>query len=149
LKTARKWIGCGCCSKLHAEATQDFASSFGGLCGGLARDPAQRRMRDVFVKNCTTCHTPALVLQNLFDQAGWEAIITMMSRINAQGEVSAASARPHPVISHYKKELAAYLAEVRGPATSPMKFRTGARPAGEATLPVIYEYDPARTRRLQ
>src|SRR5262249_1631718 len=46
-----------------------------------------------------------------------------------------------PVIAHFKDELARYLAEMRGPAPSPMKFTRLPRPRGAAARVVITEYD--------
>jgi len=42
---------------------------------------------------------------------------------------------------HFKADLAAYLAEMRGPGPSPMQLKVPPRPSGDSTLPVIYAYD--------
>ena len=102
--------------------------------------PQHRRMRDVFVHNCTTCHTAATALQNRYDEAGWDAIITLMTRLTATQGMGPAV--PH--IQRFQVELAKYLAEMRGPGPSPMRFTLPARPTGVATLPVVYEYDIPR-----
>jgi len=56
------------------------------------------------------------------------------------------------VIQYYKKELATYLAEMRGPGQSPMQIKLHARPKGEAARAIVTEYsipvvdaDPATT----
>jgi len=106
-----------------------------------------RRMQEIFQHNCTACHTPGFVLQNRFDRAGWLAIITSMERASAAGGVMSGLKEPLPNISHFKEELATYLAKARGPDTSPMKFRPLPRPTGDAARAVITEYDipPAET----
>lgn len=101
----------------------------------------RRKMKDVFRRNCTSCHEANVALQSPFDQPGWEAIITAMSRITAAGQFADAGQPPNPAISHFKDELAAYLAEMRGPRSSYAQLRAPPRPTGEATLPVVYEYD--------
>src|SRR6202790_2563442 len=40
------------------------------------------RLKQIFVHNCTTCHSAAFVLQNKFDEAGWKAILARMETIN-------------------------------------------------------------------
>lgn len=122
------------------KATQDFVKQLTGgqYVAALPLDtPQHRRMRDIFVHNCITCHTAALALQNRFDEAGWEAIINLMSKLGATQSIGPSV----PYIDQYKKELAAYLAEMRGPGPSPMQFKVPSRPTGAATRPVIYEYD--------
>ena len=48
---------------------------------------------------------------------------------------------PKPVLQYQEKELAAYLARMRGPGTSPMEFKVQPRPTGEAARVVFTEYD--------
>lgn len=120
--------------------TTDFVRQLSGgeYVAALPLDtPHRRRMRDILVQNCTTCHTAATALQNRYDEAGWDAIITLMTRLGATQGMGPAV--PH--IQRYKNELAAYLAEMRGPGPSPMQFTIPPRPTGAATLPVVYEYD--------
>ena len=58
-------------------------------------------------------------------EAGWRAVITAMETItSAHGWTK----QPQPVIAHFKNELAAYLAEMRGPGPSPMTFTRLPRP---------------------
>jgi cytochrome c5 len=92
---------------------------------------AHRRGKTLFQKNCTYCHETSAALRDRFDQAGWEVIVSaMMQNFSRQ-------ARP---LTPPQKELATYLAEMRGPGESPMQPKVY-RPKGESTLPVTYEYD--------
>jgi hypothetical protein len=114
-------------SFLHLTGYEQFAT--------LPEDtPARRRMKDVFLRNCTGCHTTNVALQNRFDQRGWEAIIDAMSRLAAGGEFSNPSQPPNRALTYFKKDLAAYLAEMRGPASSSAAASLPPRPSGEATL---------------
>jgi len=107
--------------------------------------PADRRLKEIFQHNCTACHTPGYILQNRFDESGWNAALTAMESVlyfrydlapdKVKGRI------PYPEIHHYKPELAAYLARMRGPGPSPMKFHALPRPTGEAARVVITEYD--------
>jgi virginiamycin B lyase len=111
----------------------------------------ERRMKEIFQHNCTACHTPGFVLQNRFDEAGWRAVLSAMENVlyfrydmapdPVKGEV------PYPEIRHFEKELAAYLAEMRGPGPSPMQFHPLPRSASDASRLVVTEYDipPAQT----
>ena len=93
---------------------------------------AHRRGKAIFQKNCTYCHESATALRDRFDQHGWETIIgAMLSGFSPN------NAKP---LTPLQKELATYLTEMRGPGPSPMKPQVF-RPRGEATLPVVYEYD--------
>ena len=99
---------------------------------------ARRRMKAVFIGVCTECHAANLALTNRFDERGWNAIILAMSRI---GAMNTFSEKASPVIDYFRQDLAAYLAEMRGPGVSPMQFTVPPRPNGDALLPVVYEYD--------
>jgi streptogramin lyase len=103
--------------------------------------PARRKMKYVFRRECTSCHEANVALQNRFDAKGWEAIITAMARIAAAGGFADRQRPDNATITHFKKELAAYLAEVRGPSPSPVQPPVPPRPTGDATLAVVYEYD--------
>ncbi len=125
------------------ESASDFFLQLSGdeMVAALPEDtPAHRRMKDVFLRNCTGCHEGDIPLQNRFDEQGWEAFIEAMSRIEAYGTFPAGRP-PAATIAYFKKDLAAYLAEMRGPGPSPMRLTLPPHPAGEATLPVVYEYD--------
>jgi len=100
-----------------------------------------RRMKAIFRNNCSGCHQPNFVLQNRFDEAGWESVINVMERIGIYGNAPRVDSAPLPLIRAHKSELAKYLAEMRGPGPSPMKFQPFPRPRGEAARVVITEYD--------
>ena len=123
--------------------TKDFFLQLSGdqEIAALPEDtPNHRRMKDVFARNCTPCHEANVALQNRLDEQGWEAIINAMSRvINGGGFRS--ETQSVPALDYFKKDLAAYLAEMRGPGPSPMHLKVPARPAGDSTLPVVYSYD--------
>jgi streptogramin lyase len=123
--------------------TRNFFSQLSGdqLIAALPEDtPAHRRMKDIFVRNCVACHEGNVTLQNRYDAQGWAAIIWAMSRLGPSGGFSPA-AQALPALVHFKADLAAYLAEMRGPGTSPMQLKVPPRPSGDSTLPVIYAYD--------
>ena len=98
-----------------------------------------QRMKQVFVAQCTGCHTASWVLQNRFDEKGWGIIIDMMS----SGGLDFSTTGRNPLMQHYKKDLAAYLGNVRGPENAAV-LRPLARPTGDATQVVITEYDLTR-----
>ena len=103
--------------------------------------PQRRKMKDVFYNTCTGCHEPSYILQNRFDEKGWEAMLNLMSRVyNGGGEYAGPDMAPFPVMAYYKKELATYLAEARGPGPSTMQIKLRARPRGEAARAIITEY---------
>ena len=143
----------------HAEATlagivhqdftlkklKDFSKQFTGAeyLEALPEDtPHHRRMKDIFENNCTGCHEASYILQNRFDERGWDAVITLMSKLeNGGGNYGGPDQAPFPTVNYYKKELAAYLAEMRGPHASPMKLQPHSGPTGAAAMTVITEYD--------
>lgn len=101
-----------------------------------------RRMKEVLRLDCVGCHSPAFPLQNRFDEKGWAAIITLMSReVGAGRPPMGLDQPPMPAVNYFKPELAAYLAKMRGPGTSPMKLKARPRPTGDAALAVVTEYD--------
>jgi len=103
--------------------------------------PQHRLMKDVFYNTCTGCHEPNYILQNRFDEKGWEAILNLMSKVrNGGGEFGGLDQEPFPFMIYYKKQLAAYLAEMRGPGRSPMQIKLRPRPTGEAARAVVTEY---------
>lgn len=126
---------------LVLKPTKDFFTQLSGdqIVAALPEDtPAHRRMKAVFIDVCTECHSASTVLNNRFDAQGWDAIVTAMSRITAMNTFGD---RPSPVISRFQQDLVAYLTEMRGPGPSPMHLTSPPRPAGDALLPVVYEYD--------
>jgi len=103
--------------------------------------PQHRLMKDVFYNTCTGCHEPNYILQNRFDEKGWEAILNLMSKVqNGGGEYGGLDQAPFPVMVYYKKQLAAYLAEMRGPGPSLMQIKLRPRPTGEAARAIVTEY---------
>jgi streptogramin lyase len=106
--------------------------------------PEDRRLKQIFVHSCTTCHSAATALQNRFDEPGWEAILARMETIDVYGKAEGPAS---PVIQHYKGELAPYLVKVRGPGPSPLKIRPYPRPTGDAARVVVTEFSipPAAT----
>jgi streptogramin lyase len=105
--------------------------------------PDDRRMKTVFINNCTGCHQVSFLLQNRFDAAGWGAVITLMEKMLSIG-YAPEDAKPNPVIHAYKQELADYLGRVRGPGDSPLNLKLLPRPTGEAARIVVTEYDLSR-----
>jgi streptogramin lyase/mono/diheme cytochrome c family protein len=97
------------------------------------------RIKKIFMNQCTGCHTPSYVLQFRFDEGGWNRIINLMKLVNNVGVVPA-NAKPNQIMELNQKELAAYLAKVRGPGESP-KIKERARPTGEAARVVWTTYD--------
>lgn len=103
--------------------------------------PADQRMKDLFWSNCTSCHTVSFVMQNRFDAAGWQAILTFMERTSAGMGRPNFERPPDPFVDHFRKEFAEYMAKIRGPGESPLRPRPLPRPSGEATRVVMTEYD--------
>ena len=103
--------------------------------------PENRRMKTIFRNDCAGCHQPNFVLQNRFDQTGWHRIIDVMETVGIYGDPPRADLPPKPLLRAFKEELAAYLAKMRGPDESPVKFKPYPRPRGEAAQVVITEYD--------
>jgi streptogramin lyase len=103
--------------------------------------PEHRKMKDVFYNTCTGCHEPSYILQNRFDEKGWEAMLNLMSRVyNGGGEYAGPDMAPFPVMLYYKQDLATYLSEVRGPGPSTMQIKLRPRPRGEAARAIVTEY---------
>ena len=98
------------------------------------------RIKKVFMNQCTGCHTPNYPLQFRFDEAGWNRVINLMKLVTNVGVVPQ-NAKPNQIIELNQKELAAYLAKVRGPGESPIKIKERPRVAGEAARVVWTTYD--------
>jgi virginiamycin B lyase len=105
--------------------------------------PNDRRMKTVFINNCSGCHQVSFLLQNRFDAAGWGAVIHLMQTMLSIGYAPEGKT-PDPVIHAYMDELAEYLAHVRGPGNSPLNLKLLPRPTGEAAQIVVTEYDLPR-----
>jgi streptogramin lyase len=102
-----------------------------------------RRMKTVFINNCSGCHQVSFLLQNRFDAAGWGAVITLMEKMLSIG-YAPEDATPNPVIHAYKQELSEYLGRVRGPGNTPLNWKLLPRPVGESARIVVTEYDLSR-----
>jgi streptogramin lyase len=105
--------------------------------------PDDRRMKTVFINNCSGCHQVSFLLQNRFDSAGWGAVITLMEKMLSIG-YAPVDAKPNPVIQAYKQELAEYLGRVRGPGTPALTWKLLPRPTGDSAKIVVTEYDLSR-----
>jgi streptogramin lyase len=99
------------------------------------------RMKKIVENNCTGCHQPNYPLQHRFDEAGWTAIIDLMKHVNVSGVYLGADHKAQGMLDHHEKELAEYLAKLRGPGESAMKYTLRPRPSGEAARVVFKEYD--------
>jgi virginiamycin B lyase len=96
------------------------------------------RMKKIFMNQCTGCHTPSYTLQFRFDEGGWNRIINLMKTVNNRGVPQ--QGQNNQIIALNQKDLAAYLAKVRGPGESP-KIKERPRPTGEAARAVWTLYD--------
>lgn len=99
------------------------------------------RMKDQLRKNCTGCHSFSYPMQFRFDEEGWNKVLELMKRINVQGVYLGDSRSANPNINFHQKELAKYLARVRGPGPSELQIKLRPRPSGEAARAVYREYD--------
>jgi virginiamycin B lyase len=97
------------------------------------------RIKKTFTNQCTGCHSPNYILQFKFDEAGWNKIINLMKVVANTGVWQ--DKAPNQIIQLNQKELAAYLAKVRGPGDSPIKIKERARPTGEAARATWQLYD--------
>src|SRR5262245_33867137 len=97
------------------------------------------RIKRIFMNQCTGCHTPSYTLQFRFDEGGWNRIINLMKTVNNRGVPQ--PGQSNQIINLNQKELAAYLAKVRGPGVSPIKIKERPRPTGEAARAVWTLYD--------
>jgi virginiamycin B lyase len=100
-----------------------------------------KKMKRLVRNDCTGCHTPSYILQHRFDEAGWTAIIDLMKMVNVSGVYQGEKAKPNELLERNKKDLAEYLARVRGPGESEMKISLPPRPTGEAARVVYRTYD--------
>ena len=110
----------------------DFQKQFSGTewAESLPEDtPDDRRMKTVFINNCSGCHEVSFLLQNKFDAAGWGKIINLMQTMQSIG-YAIPGATADASIHAYKPELAEYLGRVRGPGTSVKRDRRGCRTSG-------------------
>jgi len=97
------------------------------------------RIKKVFTNQCTGCHSPGYVLQFRFDEAGWSKIINLMKVVANTGVYQ--DKKPNQIIELNQKDLAAYLAKVRGPGENTLKVADRPRPSGEAARATWTLYD--------
>ena len=131
--------------ELKLPALADFHAQLSGTewAASLSEEtPNDRRMKSVFINNCSGCHEVSFPLQNRFDTAGWKAVVTLMQTMQSIGYAPEGQ-KNDPVVLAYKQELAEYLARVRGPG-SPLIPKFLPRPTGEAAQIVVTEYDLPR-----
>jgi len=131
---------------LTLPALADFHRQLSGTewAASLPEDtPNDRRMKSVFINNCSGCHQVSFLLQNRFDAAGWGAVMKLMQTMLSIG-YAPEDKTPDPVIHAYKDELAEYLGRVRGPNNAPLNLKLFPRPTGEAAQIVVTEYDLPR-----
>ncbi len=96
-------------------------------------------MKQIIHNNCNGCHTPSYPFQFRFDAQGWSRVIDLMKQIGG-----GLPDRPvNQILDMNQKQLAAYLAKVRGP-NSVMKIAERPRPSGEAARVVWTLYDVPR-----
>jgi streptogramin lyase len=131
---------------LTLSTLSDFHKQLSGTewAASLPEDtPEDRRMKTVFINNCSGCHQVSFLLQNRFDAAGWGAVITLMEKMLSIG-YAPVDAKPNPVIHAYKQELADYLGRVRGPGTPALTWKLLPRPTGDSAKIIVTEYDLSR-----
>lgn len=113
---------------------------------GLPDDSAaHKRIKQIMYVACTGCHSLDVVLQNRFDEKGWNIIVKSMENAFYQGhrpgDLNAAQLRwEGQIIRRHREELAHYLAEVRGP-TSKLLPKPLPRPTGDAARAMVTEYE--------
>lgn len=109
--------------------------------------PQHKKEKQVLYVACTGCHGLDVVLNNRFDEAGWNAIVKTMevSFYNGRSGVEdapAASLRwEGQIMRYHRDDLSKYLAEMRGPGPSPMVLKPMPRPTGDAARVVVTQYD--------
>jgi streptogramin lyase len=126
------------------EARMDGSDWFESLPEDTAN---QKRMKQILFVACTGCHGVDVILDNKFDEPGWKAIVHAMTSATYTGWTGIADKTPQQmgwegqIIAHHEDELAKYLAQMRGPAPSPMVLKPRPGPTGEAGRAVITQYN--------
>ena len=105
-----------------------------------------RRVKQIMYVACTGCHSLDVVLQNRFDETGWNAIVHSMEQAfyngYRPGDLKASQLRwQGQIIRHHRAELAQYLTEVRGPESRPLTLKPFAPLTGDAARAVVTEYE--------
>jgi streptogramin lyase len=114
------------------------------MMAGLPEETADDvHMKQIINNNCNGCHTPSYPLQFRFDEVGWNRIINLMKVIGGGGVPVDRPA--NQIIQMNQKQLAAYLAKVRGPNSTPV-IKERPRPTGEAARVVWTLYDVPRVQ---
>ena len=103
-------------------------------------------MKKVFLNACTGCHTPSYPLQFKFDEDGWNKVLNLMKMVPVTGVYPEGPAKPNQIISYYQKDLAQYLAKVRGPGSKTLTPASRPRPDGESARAVWTLYDVPMNR---
>lgn len=106
-----------------------------------------RKMKQVLFVTCSGCHGFDIILNNRFNEAGWLRLVKAMESADYNGYRGGDDIPPSQlnwegfVMRRFEKDLAAYLAEMRGPNPSPFTLKPLPRPTGEAARAVITQYD--------
>ncbi len=105
----------------------------------------QKRVKQILYVACTGCHSLDVVMQNRFDEKGWNIIVKSMENSfytgYRPGELAASQQRwLGQVMRRHRGELASYLAEARGPKAKPLP-KALPRPVGEAARAMVTEYE--------
>jgi len=112
-----------------------------------AATDSDKKMKQIITAVCVGCHTPSFILQNKFDNAGWNAILTTMERTSVYGQYNP-TGTPNADILNNQKELADYLTRIRGPGASELKLAAPSPATGEVARVVYRDYkmplDPSR-----
>jgi streptogramin lyase len=114
----------------------------------LPEDTANhKRVKQIVFVACAGCHGIDVVMNNKFDEDGWKKIVHSMTSATYTGWTGIADRTPQQmgwqgqIIASHEDELAKYLAEMRGPAKSPMVLKPRLGPTGEAGRAVITQYN--------
>jgi streptogramin lyase len=106
-----------------------------------------KRMKQVLYVACTGCHSLDIVLDNRFDEAGWNTVVRSME-VSSYNGGRGAMGLPAPqlgwegqIMRWHRNDLAKYLAEVRGPNSPKLNLKVLDRPTGDAARAVATEWD--------
>jgi streptogramin lyase len=115
--------------------------------------PQHKKDKQVLFVSCTGCHGLDVVLNNRFDEAGWNAIVKTMEVAFYNGRRGVEDAPANTLAwegqieRYHRADLSKYLAEMRGPGPSPMVLKPMPRPTGDAARIVVTQYDlPIQSR---
>jgi streptogramin lyase len=115
--------------------------------------PQHKKEKQILFVSCTGCHGLDVVLNNRFDEAGWNAIVKTMEVAFYNGRRGVEDAPGNTlawegqIMRYHRDDLSKYLAEMRGPGKSPMVLKPMPRPTGDAARIVVTQYDlPIQSR---